>query len=188
VISGDIASVRADAICTSTNPRLSLMMGTGAAVRDRGGYEILRACEAIVAAAGTSLKAGQVHVTTAGTLPSRIIIHCVASDAAHHSSDAIIRSCVTSALEAAAANGCTTIAMPVFASGHAHMSFARALKAMASAFKPKADEIIVVVRDRDRVHEAASILKAALPGVSVTEQASTDGDDEPVSLWSTDAL
>jgi O-acetyl-ADP-ribose deacetylase (regulator of RNase III) len=42
----------------------------------------------------------------------------VASDAAHRSSAAIIRSCVKNAFAAADAAGCTSIAMPLFRTGH----------------------------------------------------------------------
>jgi O-acetyl-ADP-ribose deacetylase len=122
---GDIADVEAEAICTSTNPRLSLMMGTGAAVRARGGYEILRACEEIVSRDGP-LPPGSAWPTTAGSLASKVVIHCVASDANHRSSEATIAMCVRNALDCAARAGCRTVAMPVFASGHAHVNFRRA--------------------------------------------------------------
>jgi O-acetyl-ADP-ribose deacetylase (regulator of RNase III) len=54
IFAGDICDVQAEALCTSTNPRLSLAMGTGGSIRGRGGYEILRECEAIVAAAAAA--------------------------------------------------------------------------------------------------------------------------------------
>ena len=60
IFAGDITDAPADAICTSTNPRLSLMMGTGGAVRERGGFGVLRECEAIVAGS-PPLRAGSVH-------------------------------------------------------------------------------------------------------------------------------
>src|SRR5690242_3711588 len=97
---GDIVDAEADAICTSTNPRLSLVMGTGASVRERGGSEVARACEAIVAKSGP-LPAGSAHATTAGRLPHRLAIHCVASDATHRSSTEIVRACVRSAVRIA---------------------------------------------------------------------------------------
>ncbi|HEY0592250.1 MAG TPA: macro domain-containing protein, partial [Thermoanaerobaculia bacterium] len=96
VLANDIAAARADAICTSTNPRLSLFSGTGGAVRAKGGWEIKRACEAILdreaAASGKRvLPLGSAHVTTAGSLAAKIAIHCVASNASHRSSEAVIR-------------------------------------------------------------------------------------------------
>ena len=66
IFEGDITEAPAEAVCTSTNPRLSLMMGTGSSVRERGGFTVLRACEEIVAASGShALPVGSVHVTTA---------------------------------------------------------------------------------------------------------------------------
>lgn len=88
---GDIADAPAEAICTSTNPRLSLMMGTGASVRERGGWDVMRACEKIVA--GGPLPAGSAHATTAGTMRCKTLIHCVASDQSHMTSRAIIQAC-----------------------------------------------------------------------------------------------
>ena len=93
IFAGDVSDAPAEALCTSTNPRLSLVMGTGASIRGRGGFEILRACKAIVKAefvrtGNHGLSAGSVHTTTAGQLPAKAVIHCVASDAAHHSSAA----------------------------------------------------------------------------------------------------
>jgi O-acetyl-ADP-ribose deacetylase (regulator of RNase III) len=192
VIAGDIANVRADALCTSTNTRLSLMMGTGAAIRERGGYEILRACEAIVAAEGGRVVPGHAYATTAGALPSKVAIHCVASDASHRSSDDIVRSCVASALALAAAAGCRSIAMPVFASGHARRTLDGSLSAMANAIAEcdlaTIDEIFIVVRDPDRLDEARTIVSRALPRAIVSIDRTLASDDEPASLWSTEVL
>src|SRR6266536_6205099 len=132
IFAGDIVDAPAEALCSSTNPRLSLMMGTGAAIRARGGDEILRACEALTAASGgTLLLAGSVYPTTAGRLSCKRVIHCVGSDSAHRSSEEIVKLCVRNALACADAQNCRTIAMPVFASGHARIKFERALVAMA---------------------------------------------------------
>jgi O-acetyl-ADP-ribose deacetylase len=155
VFAGDITEAPADAICTSTNPRLSLAMGTGGAVRERGGLSILRECEAIVAASAP-LRAGSVHLTSAGSLPYKRVLHCVASDANHNSSAAIIRACVAGALAAADGEGIARLAMPVFATGHAHFRFREALAAMAEALRSASTgvaEVIVVVDDADRVED-----------------------------------
>jgi len=156
---GDIVDAPAEALCTSTNPRLSLMMGTGGSVRDRGGFEVLRECEAVLA--GKTLPPGSVVKTSAGRLPHQAIFHCVASDAHHHSSAAIIRACVVNALAAADAAGCTTLAMPVFATGHAHFRFRDALSVMRDALreaKTAVERVVVVVRDDDWKEDAEQIL------------------------------
>jgi len=161
---GDITEAPAEVICTSTNPRLSLMMGTGGAVRERGGWEILRACEAIVAASpGGALPPGSAHVTIAGSLPYKAVIHCVAGDRSHRSSESIIQACVRNALVKADEIGCAKLAMPVFGTGHARIKFDRALRAMIKILRTVSTavrEVVVVVYDEERAAEARRIIAA----------------------------
>jgi O-acetyl-ADP-ribose deacetylase (regulator of RNase III) len=171
---GDIAETVADAVCTSTNPRLSLMMGTGASIRGKGGYEILRECEAIVAAAGGELPVGTVHVTTAGALPHKIAIHCVASGNDHRSSDEIIRRCVTAALGAVSAKGLASVAMPLFGAGHARIPFERSLSAILAALRAAQSpvkHVTIVVQDRDREDGARKLVEKEFGHVEITRSA-----------------
>lgn len=170
---GDVADAEADAVCTSTNPRLSLMMGTGASIRERGGFEILRACEEIIRHHRSEpLPPGTAHVTTAGSLPHKIAIHCVASDAAHRSADAIIEACVASALRCAEDRGCRSVAMPIFGTGHAHADFSHALELMAATARraqTSVEHITFVILDPERVKTAKEILERAFAApVSIT--------------------
>lgn len=176
---GDIADAEADALCTSTNPRLTLVMGTGAAVRARGGFAILRACEAIVSRAGGHLPAGSVHPTVAGDLPHKVILHCVASDGAHRSSPQIIAACVHNALAAAHAAGCRSIAMPVFGTGHARVRFAEALRTIVDAVANDPLSITLVIKGPDRAEEAGTLLGRHIP-------ITYSSVDEPAAatLWS----
>lgn len=162
---GDIADAPAEAVCTSTNPRLTLVMGTGAAIRDRGGFEILRECEAIIERAGV-LPAGIAVKTTAGSLPFRMAIHCVASDTNYRTSENVIRACVKNALIRADEAGCRSVAMPVFASGHARFRFDRALTAMLEELRAATtgvEEVVIVVAEGERVEKA----RAVMGGVAV---------------------
>ena len=148
---GDITEAPAEVICTSTNSRLTLMMGTGGAVRERGGFEVLRACEDVLARSGRKqMPPGSAHVTTAGKLPYRAAIHCVASDPSTHiSSDAIIQACVRNALVRADELEVRTVAMPVFATGHARFRFDRALEVMREALESAAtnvESVLIVVK------------------------------------------
>jgi O-acetyl-ADP-ribose deacetylase (regulator of RNase III) len=161
IFAGDIAEAEADAVCTSTNPRLSLMMGTGASIRGRGGFSILRECEAL----GGPFPPGSVHVTSAGTLPFRMAIHCVASDSSHRSSPAIITVCVKNAIARARAAGCRSIAMPVFGSGHASVRFDVALRAMIAAFADL--DVVIAVNDAGRAAEAQRLLGFLGSGLEV---------------------
>lgn len=158
---GDITDVQADAVCTSTNPRLSLMMGTGAAVRERGGFQVLRECETLTG--GHPLPAGSAHVTSGGTLPFKAVIHCVASDTSHRSSPALVRLCVKNALARADAIGCKTLAMPVFGSGHARVKFDQALQAICHVLQTSdtaVEHVVLVIYDGERATEAAKLLSA----------------------------
>jgi len=134
-------------------------MGTGGSIRDRGGFEVLRECEALLG--DKVLPAGSVVKTSAGGLPHKAIFHCVASDANHRSSAEVIRACVANALAAADAAGCATVAMPVFATGHAHFKFREALAAMRAALlsaSTNVQHVVVVVYDADWAEEAERIL------------------------------
>lgn len=178
---GDIADAPADAVCTSTNPRLSLMMGTGASVRARGGPEVMHACEGLAPRAP-----GTVHVTTAGALPHKVVIHCVASDAAHHSSIAVVRSCVVHALAAADAADCATVAMPVLGTGHARLRFADAARAMARTALDTSThvrEVKFVTNAEERVDELRAVLQETA-GAAVEVERSATLNAEPDSFWS----
>ncbi len=163
---GDVARAEADAICTSTNGRLSLMAGSGGDVRSRGGWAIKRECEAILKrhrdeTGSDELPPGSVWTTTAGRLPAEIVIHCVASDSSHSSSRELIRSCVRGALEASVSASCRSIAMPVFASGHASFRFEESLDAIADVLKDTTapvEEVVIAIVSSDRVKQAEKIL------------------------------
>lgn len=167
---GDIADAPAEAVCTSTNPRLTLVMGTGASVRDRGGFSILRACEGIVEhhcreSGRRGLPAGSAHLTEAGQLPFKAVIHCVASDASHRTSPAIVSACVTSALSSAAEAGAESVAMPVFGSGHARLPFDEAIEAMGARLtsdSPEIREVVVVAGDREHAGTVRAVLTRVL--------------------------
>lgn len=179
---GDIADAEADAICTSTNPRLSLMMGTGASVRERGGSAIARACEAIVAEKGL-LPAGSAHATTAGTLPCKLVIHCVASDTRHRSSTDFIRLCVRTAVHLAAQAHCSSMAIPILGAGHAQVPFENAVLAIAEELRsaPLAN-VVFVINDPDDVDPARTIVKRVLGG-KVPIKKTTRVEPEDASYW-----
>lgn len=181
IFAGDIADAPADALCTSTNSRLTLMMGTGASIRARGGPAVARACEALA-----PLPPGAARATTAGALPHKIAIHCVASDANHHSSEAIVRSCVTNALACADTAACATIAMPIFGTGHARYTFAASARTMALTAleaSTRVHEVKFVTNDDERVDELREILQQ-VAGERVEVERSAVEETAAESLWS----
>jgi O-acetyl-ADP-ribose deacetylase (regulator of RNase III) len=162
---GDLCDVPAEALCTSTNPRLSLAMGTGGSVRSRCGFTILREYEAIVAAHASPLPPGSAWVTTAGDLPAKAIIHCVASDARHHSSAGIVRTCVANALLRAAEADCRSVAFPVFAAGHARLRFDQSLRVIVQELREaQRDHAWIVINDADRIEETTRVIREVFPG------------------------
>ena len=186
IFSGDICDVDAEALCTSTNPRLSLAMGTGGSVRHRGGHQILRQCERIVAAeyrrsGFRMLSPGSAHVTRSGDLPARIIVHCVASDSAHKSSEGVIRRCVENALARVDEAECRTVAMPLFGAGHAGFDFDRALTAIAETLRDSSTNVshaYIVVYDPDRAEEARRLVQAVIPDAQIDAQSGPGRDGE----------
>ena len=168
VFHGDIIDAPADAICTSTNPRLSLFEGTGGRVREKGGWGVLRECEAILdrekeATGQRRAKLASAHLTSAGTLPFRGVIHCVASDSNHKSSAEIVAWCVRNALTVADRAGFQRLAMPVFATGHAHFGFEESLAAMITALREattSVEEVVIVVLEEERVEAARRMVSA----------------------------
>jgi O-acetyl-ADP-ribose deacetylase (regulator of RNase III) len=182
---GDIADAPAEAPCTSTNPRLSLVMGTGASIRARGGPAVTLARDALLAGQ-KSVPPGTAHATTAGVLPNKVAIHCVASDASHQSSEAIVRSCVASALACADALGCSSVAAPVFGTGHARLRFATAAKAMAqSAVETltRVEQLIFVTNDEENITPLRAILESAA-GHPIEIERSRHFEPEGDSFWS----
>lgn len=133
---GEIVDAPAEAICTSTNPRLSLGGGTGKAVLEETGWGLKRRLEGVVEEEArrtgrSELPVGFVCATPAGRPPHRLIVHCVASDRAHRSSPEAVRLCVEGALREAEGAGCASVALPVFGAGHANLPFEDALETIA---------------------------------------------------------
>lgn len=178
IIAGDITDAAAEALCTSTNPRLSLMMGTGGSVREKGGFEVLRECEAIVERAARDistkrLRLASAHVTSAGRLPQKRVIHCVASDGQHRSSPEVVRHCVRNALAAAEREGVSSVAMPVFGAGHAHVKFESALRAIAEELrdtKTNIREATIVIWDPDKTEEAHRLVREIIEDAALDRQ------------------
>jgi O-acetyl-ADP-ribose deacetylase (regulator of RNase III) len=194
IFAGDIADAPAEALCTSTNPRLSLVMGTGASIRARGGFSILRECEAIVEEAKVrtgrgELPPGSTHVTSAGTLPARIVVHCVASGAGHRTSADVIRACVAGALARAGAAGCSSIALPLFGTGHASFDLDESARVIAGALLDASagvGQAWIVALDAGRADEVRLALRKAFPRLDVEVVRSASLEDGATSLWGSD--
>jgi O-acetyl-ADP-ribose deacetylase (regulator of RNase III) len=114
-----------------------------------------------------------------------MIIHCVASDAGHRSSAAIIRDCVVNALALADAAGCESIALPVFGTGHARFKFDDAVRLMAETLRDQVTAVhhaFVVVYDAERAGAALRVVQSVIPNAEVDLQRGA-ASEELVSMW-----
>jgi O-acetyl-ADP-ribose deacetylase (regulator of RNase III) len=169
---GELAEAPAEVLCTSTNPKLSLLGGTGAAVIEGAGWGVRDEAAAIVQRAEATtgragLEIGTVHRTSAGRLPHAFLLHCVVSGPGHVVSAEAIRSCARGALAEAARAGRGSLAMPVFGAGHASFPFDRAVRAIAEELggaTAAVRRVVLVIFDEDRVQSARRILDEVLPG------------------------
>jgi O-acetyl-ADP-ribose deacetylase len=182
IFAGDLTDAPAEVLCTSTNPRLTLVMGTGAAVRERGGYSILRECEAILSrwfeqSGRRELPPGSVHRTAAGSLPARMILHCVASDQVHRSSAPIIISCVERAMIEAKTAGCRSVALPLFGTGHARISLRLCVESILAALRRVGTEgmqVYLVAQDEETAGEVQRLAKSHAPDVDISIERGPD--------------
>lgn len=167
---GEILDAPAEAICTSTNPRLSLGGGTGKAVLEETGWGLKRKLEAILEEEArrtgrSELPVGFTCATPGGRPPHRLFVHCVASDRAHRSSREAVRLCVEGALREAGRAACTSLALPVFGAGHANLPFDEALRALAEALRDAAtpvERVLLVILQPHRAEAARHLLDQVL--------------------------
>lgn len=172
---GDLLRAPGEAVCTSTNPHLALMAGTGGAVRLFGGQQIQEECdrhvaEAFAASGKHFLKPGMARLTGAGSLPYKAIIHCVAIDAFHGSSIETIDACVRNALALAAEAGIAELAMPVFATGNGRFPYDQSLQAMVEALRTSdlgSVKKVWIVVTRPEASEARSNLESMLATIEI---------------------
>ncbi|WP_274912448.1 O-acetyl-ADP-ribose deacetylase [Streptomyces sp. WZ-12] len=166
LIQGDITEQTVDAVVNAANSSLLGGGGVDGAIHRRGGPDILDACRALRAGHyGRGLPTGQAVATTAGRLPARWVIHTVGP--VHSSTEdrsALLASCYTESLRAAAQLGARTVAFPAISTGVYRWPLADAARTAvatvraALATTPDAfDEIrFVVFDDRARTaYEAA---------------------------------
>lgn len=170
---GEIVDAPAEAICTSTNPRLSLGGGTGRAVIEETGWELKRRLETVVEEEARrtgrdELPVGFTYATPGGRAPHRLIIHCVACDRVHRSSAEGVYRCVTGALGHAEDARCESLALPVFGTGHARLPFDVSIRAIAEALRDASPSTLrrawIILFQADRAARAAGLLDEVLGG------------------------
>ncbi|AZG48531.1 O-acetyl-ADP-ribose deacetylase [Gordonia insulae] len=119
VITGDITSVRTDAIVNAANSSLLGGGGVDGAIHRAGGPAILRECRVLrETSLPSGLESGAAVATTAGDLPARWVIHTVGPVySTREDRSSILRSCYTRSLRLADALGARSIAFPLISGG-----------------------------------------------------------------------
>lgn len=120
VATGDITSLKVDAIVNAANSTLMGGGGVDGAIHRAGGPEILKACKAIRRARyADGLPTGEAVITTAGTLPARFVIHTVGPvwHGGTANEDELLARAYHSSLELAAENHLDEIAFPAISTG-----------------------------------------------------------------------
>ena len=106
-ISGHLADYDADALAVPAGPALDMQVGIARTVGDAAGASV-----SAQAARHAPAEPGSIHVTGAGTLAARHIMHCVIAYSAGHGSPALLRTAVDGLLRTAREHGMATLALP----------------------------------------------------------------------------
>src|SRR5690606_37209222 len=110
---------KADAIVCPAPPELIGGGLVNLAIHRVAGPSLARACVDALRSAKRELRPGDAIITRGYNLPSRFVIHCVATShrPGDHTSSATLTQCHRAALCVARENGLTSIAFPAFGIG-----------------------------------------------------------------------
>jgi O-acetyl-ADP-ribose deacetylase (regulator of RNase III) len=108
----DLIAATADAIVFYAREDLQLGSGFGSAILARGGVTIQKELDGV-----GRVGMGEAVVTSAGSLPSRSIIHACGPKFQEPDLEGKLRKCLQASLEAAAARGFKTVALPPMGAG-----------------------------------------------------------------------
>ncbi|WP_304452188.1 O-acetyl-ADP-ribose deacetylase [Nocardiopsis sp. YSL2] len=119
VTKGDITEQQVDAIVNAANSSLLGGGGVDGAIHRRGGAAILEECRRLRAGhLGGGLPVGHAVATTAGSLPSRWVIHTVGPvHSAREDRGAQLASCYHESLRLAQDLGAESVAFPAISTG-----------------------------------------------------------------------
>lgn len=121
LVRGDIVTQEVDAIVNAANESLLGGSGVDGAIHRAAGPELVEECRTLlVDAQGRRCPTGEVRVTQAYRLPSRIVIHGVGpryDESDPERSAALLRSVHQNALAAARERECKSIAFPAISTG-----------------------------------------------------------------------
>ncbi|KAK3598396.1 hypothetical protein CHS0354_019799 [Potamilus streckersoni] len=115
---GDITDIDADVLVNAADPKLEHRGGLAKAIVDKGGRVISEECRQHVRKNG-QLSEGGIHVTSAGNLRAKIIIHAVSPvwKGGSNNEDETLRETIWQCMETTAKQGFKSIAIPALGSG-----------------------------------------------------------------------
>jgi putative ATPase len=117
VVRADITTLEVDALVNAANERLAHGGGVAAALSRAGGPAVQQESDAWVAEHGP-LRHGGAAVTTAGDMPSDVIVHVVGPRYGRDQDNAgMLADTVYAALDAAAEHGARSVALPAISAG-----------------------------------------------------------------------
>ncbi len=122
---GDLTRLEIDAIVNAANTRLLLGSGVAGAIREGGGPEIQRECDA-----HGPVPLGGAALTTAGDLPARCVIHAAGMEPGRAPTEQSLRDCTRETLELARRRGLRSIAFPAIGTGVGGFSMQRCAEIM----------------------------------------------------------
>lgn len=148
LLKADITEIQVDAIVNAANTSLLGGGGVDGAIHRKGGKAILDECIQIRNKQG-GCKTGEAVITTAGSLPSKYVIHTVGPvwNGDKEEKSKLLADCYKNSLNLAIQNGIKTIAFPNISTGIYHFP------------KDKAAEIAVrTVKDFERISEIEKVI------------------------------
>src|SRR5262249_23175745 len=121
LVLGNIVEQEVDAIVNAANTKLAGGGGVDGAIHRAAGPTLKQECLSLPAdESGRRCRTGEVRVTGAGDLPARWVIHAVGpfySERYAEKARRQLREVHQRALEAAAAKGCRSVALPAISTG-----------------------------------------------------------------------
>ncbi|MBW3604182.1 MAG: macro domain-containing protein [Actinobacteria bacterium] len=117
VAHADITRLTVDAVVNAANERLAHGGGVAAALARAGGPQVQRDSDAWIAEHGP-VAPGQAAVTPAGAMPAQMIVHVVGPRFEEgQDNEALLEQAVRAALDAAADQGASSVALPAISAG-----------------------------------------------------------------------
>ena len=131
LVRGDITDLQVDSIVNAANGALKLGGGVAGAIRRKGGPQIQKECDQIIAEKGR-IPTGEAVITTAGNLKASHVIHAVGPIYGEGDEDQKLREATINSLKLADKHGLKTIALPAISTGYFGLPKRRCAQVMLS--------------------------------------------------------